>query len=104
MTMRAYKLLRMRRDMTLGPLFINRKQVVPLGEWLQAEDHPTRGFAHRPGWHCCMNPSAPHLSMKGRVWCVVAIEDYVPHVRPKNQGGMWYLAQRMMVQGVVGPT
>ena len=47
----AYKLLRIRKDGSIGPLFINQKQRVPIGEWLDAEDHPTSGFAHRPGWH-----------------------------------------------------
>lgn len=57
----AYKLFRRRGDGSLGPLFINKRQRIPLGEWLQAEDHPTKGYAHRPGWHCGVAPSAPHL-------------------------------------------
>ena len=65
----AYKLLRVRRDLTLGPLFINRTQVIPIGVWLPAEDHPTVGYAHRPGWHAAPNPIAPHLSTKGREGC-----------------------------------
>ena len=95
----AYKLLRKRRNGTLGPLFINARMRVPVGVWLPAEDHPTKGFAHRPGWHCTSGTSAPHLSMKGRVWCLVEIEDFVEIVRPKAQGGVWYLAQRMKVIG-----
>jgi hypothetical protein len=63
--MNAYKLFRKRRDGTLGPLFINRQQVIRLDEWLPAEDHPTPGFAHRPGWHVSHQPKAPHLSPKG---------------------------------------
>jgi hypothetical protein len=49
----AYKLFRVRKDGTLGPLFINRPQRVPVGKALVAEDHPTKGFAFRPGWHVC---------------------------------------------------
>lgn len=95
--MKAWKLLRQRRDGTLGPLFINRRQVVTPGEWLAAEDHPTKGYARRPGWHVAPEPLAPHLSTKGRVWREVLIEQFTELVRPKSQGSKWYLAQRMMV-------
>jgi len=81
----------------MGPLFINRKQVIPIGVWLQAEDHPTKGYAHRPGWHVCMAVMAPHLTMKGRKWCEVEVEDYVELKRPAFQGTKWYIAQRMRV-------
>ena len=93
----AYKLLRDRKDGSIGPLFINRKQRIPIGKWLKAEDHPTKNYAHRPGWHCTSKPEAPHLSMKGRTWYQVEIEDFVEHIRPKNQGGLWFLANRMKV-------
>jgi len=49
--MKAYKLLKLRKDGSLGPLFINRKQKIPIGKWLTAECHPTKGYALRPGWH-----------------------------------------------------
>lgn len=49
---RAFKLLKLRRNGTLCPLFINRKQVISIGKWLPAEDHPTKGYAHRPGLTC----------------------------------------------------
>ena len=95
--MRAYKLIRLRKDGTLGPLFINRKQVIPIGEWLAAEDHKTKGFAHRVGWHCTLKPIAPHLSTKGRVWCEVMVKSIVKYNRPESQGGTWVLAQQMKV-------
>ena len=101
MLMTAYKLLRQRKNGTLGPLFINRKQVIPVGEWLQAEDHPTKGFAHRPGWHCAPTQYAPHLVTKGRVWCEVVIADHADIPRPLSQGGKWYLANKMMVVKVL---
>ena len=44
---------------------------------------------------------APHLSKKNRVWCKVEFEDYEEIHRPANQGGLWYLAQRMKVLEVV---
>ena len=46
--MKAYKLMRMRKDGTLGSLFIN-KSCIPLGKWLEARS-PDKGYAHRPGW------------------------------------------------------
>lgn len=93
----AYKLFRQRKDGTLGPLFINRRQRVPLQQWLPAERHPTKGFALRPGWHCSHLPHAPHLSPKGRVWCEVEVTDADSFERPWNQGGMWYIAKTMRV-------
>jgi hypothetical protein len=93
--MRAYKLFRKRKNGSLGPLFINRKQIIPQEKWLKAEPHRTRGFKFRPGWHCCSSPNAPHLSMKDRVWCEVEIKDFEKVIRPENQGGLWYLAKNL---------
>jgi len=93
----AYKLLRVRRDLSLGPLFINRQQVIPIGKWLKAEAHRTKGFAFRPGWHVAPRPVAPHLSLKKRLWCRVEIEDYTELKRPESQGGTWWLANWMRV-------
>ncbi len=102
MSIEAFKLLRQRKDGTLGPLFINARQRIPLGEWLLAEDHPTKGFAHRPGWHCTTTPEAPHLSMKGRVWCRVQLGGTVTeHQRPESQGGMWLLAGYLFVTEIL---
>jgi hypothetical protein len=96
---KAFKLLRMRRNGTIGPLFINRKQVIQLGVWMDAEDHHRKGYAHRPGWHVTLTACAPHLSMKGRVWMRVEVEDFVELKRPASQGGVWLLAQKMKVVG-----
>lgn len=93
----GYKLLRKRKDGSLGPLFINRKQIIPIGEWLEAENHPTKGYAVRPGWHITGSPEAPHLSMENRVWCEVEFEDHYEFKRPASQGGMWYIANWMKV-------
>lgn len=95
--MKAYKLLHLRKKGTIGPLFINRRQVIPVGVWLQFEDHPTKGYAHRPGWHVCAEVKAPHLTMKHRIWCEVEVEDFVELDRPECQGTTWYLAERLMV-------
>ena len=66
--MNGYKLLRLRKNGTLGSLFINRRAVLPLGIWLPAEEHPTKGYKFRPFWHCLPVPKAPHLTEKGRAW------------------------------------
>ena len=93
----GYKLFRVRKDGTLGPLFINRKQRIMIGDKLHAESHQTKGYAFRPGWHVCSEPNAPHLSKKGREWFVVEIEDWTEHVRPSSQGGLWFTAKVMTV-------
>jgi hypothetical protein len=93
----AYKLIRLRKNGTLGPLFINCRQVIPIGVWLTAEFHQRKGFAPRKGWHCTLKPVAPHLSTKGRVWVEVEIKDIEKYQRPESQGGTWVLAQKMKV-------
>lgn len=100
--MDAYKLVHRRRDGSLGPLFINRRQVFPMHEWIEAESHPTKGYALRPGFHCCALPAAPHLKLKSdRVWVKVEIEDYQEHIRPIHQGGVWFIANKMKIKGIV---
>ena len=93
----GYKLLTKRKNGTLGPLFINKKQIIPIGEWIRAENHLTKKFAYRPGWHICHAPVAPHLSKEGRVWCHVEMDDYYTIQRPEAQGGMWYLSKWMKI-------
>lgn len=88
----AYKLLHVRRDGTLGSLFINKRAVLPIGRWLQAASFPTKGYGLRPGWHATHLPLAPHLSMTGRRWYLVYIDDVVPHPRDLRQGGLWFTA------------
>lgn len=93
----VYKLFKKRKDGSFGPLFINRKQKIKFNEWLEAENHPTKGYTERPGWHTTKEPKADHLSVKNRVWCKVEIEDYYIFERPKYQGGVWYIANKMRV-------
>jgi len=100
--MKAYKLFRKTPKGELKPLFINAKQVLPIGEWLRAENHPTKGFAQRQGWHCCLTPHAPHLVMKPkggmqRVWVEIEVAYTEKYKRPESQGGTWVLAQRMRI-------
>lgn len=96
--------MRLRKDGSLGPLFINRKQRVPVGPWLAAEAHPTKGFALRPGWHATGAPVAPHLSPRGRVWCQVDLKGVTKLQRPHSQGSEWFLATHMRVRKVLKET
>jgi len=97
----AYKLVRKRKDGSLGPLFINCRQRLETGKWMQAECYPTKGYAVRKGWHCTSTPRAPHLSSKGRVWVEVRILDFEELRRPESQGGLWYIADKMKVVRVI---
>lgn len=105
--MKAYKLLRIKKDGKLYPLFIDKNTPTPIGEWMQAECHPTKGFAVRQGWHCCFEMNAPHLkkelkSGEKRVWVECEVEDWESYDRPESQGGAWILAQRMKIVRVIG--
>lgn len=95
----AYKLFRRLKDGSITSLFINRKVRLPVGEWLQAYSFPTKGFAVRPYWHCMGEPTAPHLTMRGRVWLRVEMDDFVEYDRPQSQGNKWYLAKRIKIHG-----
>ena len=100
--MKAYKLLRELKDGKLYPLFINKLSPTPIGEWMDAECIPTKGFAVRKGWHCCFKPYAPHLKMQlangeKRVWVECEVEDIETYDRPESQGGQWILAQKMKI-------
>ena len=99
-TRQGFKLLHLRKNGTLGPLFINCRQVIPIGVWLQAECHPKKGYALRPGWHATATPDAPHLSMKDRVWARVDLHNVTEWKRPRSQGGMWWLAEHMCVLSI----
>jgi len=103
----AYKLMTQRADGTLGPLFINKRQVIPVGVWLDAETHPRAGYAVRHGWHAATTPNAPHLMRRdgsmvpGRVWARVEMDGTTIYNRPASQGGAWVLAERMRVVEVL---
>ncbi len=97
----GYKLFKRRGDGSLGPLFINRLQRLEIGITYTAEDHPTKGYAHRPGWHICSEQNAPHRTKNGRVWALVEFSDYTEHKRPATQGGLWYTANKMNIVKVL---
>ena len=97
--MKVYKLLRIKNE-KLYPLFINRKQETIIGEWMQAECYPTKGFAIRKGWHCCYQPIAPHLKIKlangeQRVWVECEAEECTEYKRSEKYGGNWVLANKI---------
>tara|TARA_R110000824_G_scaffold12226_7_gene53601 strand:- start:30014 stop:30379 length:366 start_codon:yes stop_codon:yes gene_type:complete len=92
----AYKLIRQRKDGSYGPLFFDAKLRIPFGEWLESKDMgEKKGFAYRPGWHCCFSPNAPHLSIGGRAWVEVKVKDFTTYPRPEHQGGDWILAKNI---------
>jgi hypothetical protein len=67
--MHAFKLFKLRKDGTLGPLFINARQRIPVGEWLEAGDHPTHeGLRPSPGLalHPAAGSPAPQREPEGR--------------------------------------
>lgn len=93
----AYKLFKLHSDGSLGSLFINCRDKIETGKWLNAEFHPRKGFKERIGWHCVPRKFAPHLSKRGRVWKKIKIANYKEITKPKNQGGKWYIAGKMKV-------
>jgi len=103
----GYKLFKIRKDGSLGPLFINASQRIEIGIEYPAEDRPRNGFAHRPGWHICHSPEgAPHIKQTGklgesRVWAKVEFTLQEVVERPESQGGTWYLGSSMKVLEVL---
>lgn len=102
----AYKLMRLLKDGTVHPLFINKREATQFGVPLKAECYPTNGFAVRQGWHCCFTPYAPHLKEclangEQRVWVEVMVRDYKTYNRPESQGGKWILAQEMIAKRIL---
>lgn len=103
----VYKLFRLKEG-KLFPLFINRQVETKVGEWLAAECYPTKGFAVRQGWHCCITPFAPHLktelaSGEKRVWVECVALECEKYQRPESQGGEWVLAQLLKVNKILTP-
>lgn len=98
MVQAGWKLFRVRRDGSLGSLFIDVRRRLPEMEWLAAKSVPTRGYAVRVGWHIAERPNLPHLSRKGRIMKQVLFASRVErHERPESQGGVWWTATRMMI-------
>lgn len=94
----AFKLMAIRKNGTLGSLFIDKRKKVAVGEWMTAQCVPTKGFKVRTGFHSMLTPKAPHLSRKGRVWVKVELAGKIQlEQRPETQGGMWLVSEKMRV-------
>ena len=93
----AWKLFKLRKDGSLGSLYMNSRERLLPEVWYTASDNQRNGFAKRVGFHTTKTKHAPHLSLKGRVWRRVEIKDFYFVERPKNQGGTWIIAQRMKI-------
>ena len=112
--MKAYKLLRIKKDGKLYPLFVDTNTPTPIGEWLEAKCGELKDngkvksilgdLCFRPGWHLSDIPYAPHIGRKGdsgeiefmnenHVWCeceYVTDVNYQPLVNEngKNKNGI----------------
>jgi len=106
-TFKAYKLLKMkvRKPGQVFPLFIGRAKPVIMGEWLDAEFIPTKGFSPRPGWHLSDTPAALHIGTEKKpvdgkqkptirrddeVWAEVEVADDVDWQPEANRRGRVY--------------
>lgn len=112
MDIEGYKLFRLRKDGTLGTLFVDRSLVIPVDEWMPAKDlsvmAQSLGLKARPGWHATLTPYAPHLKLnlasgEKRVWVNVALRDTTLYDKPESQGGTWVLANELKVLNVLQP-
>lgn len=93
----GYKLFQ-KKKLGISSLFINSSKILPLNTWMKAEKtHIKSGFKYRPFWHVMSKPYAPHLSKKNRVWKKVEIKQYQSFIRPKSQGGKWFLANKIKI-------
>lgn len=99
--MKCYKLVKIRRDGTIGSLFIHKTERLRLNEWMKAEYYPTKGYAPRFGWHCTFYPYAPHLAERGRVWVECEVSTFKTYSRPESQGGDWILAEELKILRVL---
>lgn len=95
--MRAYKLFKKRKDGSLGSLFVDASRKLPINEWMPAVNHKPKALKERKGWHALKEPIAPHLSKRGRVWCLVEVKDFKEIKRPESQGGQWVLANSLRI-------
>lgn len=104
--MKAYKLIRQKKDGKLYPLFIDNKWAREIGVWYKAGFFPKKSFAPRVGYHMCFLPFAPHLktelaSGEKRVWVECEVEEWESYDRPESQGGAWILAQKMKINRIL---
>lgn len=109
----GYKLFE-EKNGVLYPLFIDKGTPVPMNTWLPAENHPTKNFAPRPGWHIGEIPDAPWLkgydgTDKGvyksrfrngsRVWCLVEYPTEVDWSERASQYPKHWMTDRIPERG-----
>lgn len=92
------KFFRKRANGTYGPLFVDRKRVLPVGVWLKASMNLVPpGLAKRPGWHMSLGYPR-HLTTRGRVVCQVEVKGVLGyHQRPVSQGGTWVTSKWLRI-------
>ena len=97
--------MKVRKPGQVFPLFIGRAKPVIMGEWLDAEFIPTKGFSPRPGWHLSDTPAALHIGTEKKpvdgkqkptirrddeVWAEVEVADDVDWQPEANRRGRVY--------------
>ena len=60
-TNKGFKCFEMDPDGNLYSLFIDKNTVMPVGEWIEAGMHETKGFGFRPGLHIGEIPDCPWI-------------------------------------------
>lgn len=94
-TVKAYKLF-IRKGGSLFPLYVNAKDKIPIGKWIEADIGPLMksgqvksklgGLAFRPGWHSGDMPIATHIGGKYNVDTGKPDNSIkAPNYRPDNQ-------------------
>lgn len=109
----GYKLLEQNtRTGDLFPLFIGKNKPTATGVWIMAEDIPTKGYAHRPGWHIgleypfaaqLLDSTGKYASRRGkdyrRVWCEVSYPMDVDYQEELERNGQKDMKDRIPVNG-----
>lgn len=106
--MKAYKLLRIKKDGKLYPLFVDTKTFIPIGVWIKAKCGELKSngnvksklgdLCYRPGYHLSDLPYAPHIGKKGdsgriefmnkdHVWCECEYASDINYQSLVNENG-----------------
>ena len=107
--MKAYKMVRIRKDATLGPMFVGCEEVFPVGSWITAHTNYKRKLdkvysklgwlKFRPGFHFAELPYAPHIGIKDKdgvikwmhddtVWVECEVSDEIDYTLEARQNGL----------------
>lgn len=77
-TKTGYKLFEMDVNGGLHPLFCDKYETYPIGEWIKAKEAYTKSFAPRPGLHLGVIPAAP--------WLMSVRDDGTGYYKGRNKG------------------